>query len=388
MGNKLMFPNEEGVECEDLLDSNKYIQEFHSIITDSPYSVYAVSGEWGTGKTCFVKMWENTLKNSEQIFVHIDAFRMDYESEPFIMLVKAFKEFMNKKQIDEGKIREFLNKAKEYFSIKNILKLGLNIIADKTIGSGTVKEFVNNAYDTCFNMPSAEESLYDQLVCLLSKITEQFEYPVYIIIDELDRCRPDFALETLERIKHIFHVKNVKFILVYNEKVLTSMINHRYGDAIDARKYLTKFVQKEYPFDNRKPFRQWFLKEVYDNKIFMNSDILSTLRKLDEPFWEIKKRFNLSLRDIQRILTSLEQYKNDLSLFLGLVTIEFLKHINKQQFEYMVEYYAKNQKFDPNTPDRDIFNRIFTILSNSYSHSPVNPDEYFYEYAKKYLQDE
>ncbi|MDR1216468.1 MAG: KAP family NTPase [Treponema sp.] len=388
MDNKqLLFQDEEGVEREDLLDSNEYIQEFHSTIINSHYSVYAVCGDWGTGKTCFVKMWESTLKNDGQTFVHIDAFRMDYETEPFIMLIKAFKEFMNKKGIDEAKNKEWLNKAKECFSAKNILKLVLNIVVDKTIGTEPLKEFFNNVYDTCFDTLSAEESLYDQLVCLLNDITSQFTAPVYIVIDELDRCRPDFALETLERIKHIFHVKNVKFILVYNEKVLMSMINHKYGDSIGARKYLTKFVQKEYIFDNKKSLYTWLCKETAnDSRRFGNDFMPGVLNDtIAYTFLETRRLFNLSLRDIQRILTNLERYKEniqDIYFYVTLVAIEILKYINKQQFEDMVKYYTKNKSFASNVPDRGIFNIIFTSLAKG---SVINPDEAFYMYGEVYL---
>ncbi|MDR2134819.1 MAG: KAP family NTPase, partial [Treponema sp.] len=118
MDTKLTFQNEDGIECEDLLHSGDYIQEFHSIVRNSDYSVYAICGDWGTGKTCFVKMWENKLKNLGTEFVHIDAFRMDYETEPFLMLIRAFKKFMEKKKVNENKKETWLNKAKELFSLK------------------------------------------------------------------------------------------------------------------------------------------------------------------------------------------------------------------------------------------------------------------------------
>jgi hypothetical protein len=308
---------------------------------------------------------------------------MDYETEPFLMLIKAFKEFMKEKNIDKDKTKEWLDKAKECFSIRNILKLGFNIVVDKTIGVDTLKEFINNTYDTCFDQMSDNESLYDQLVRLLNEITSQFKEPVYIIIDELDRCRPDFALETLERIKHIFNVKNVKFILVYNEKIIMSMINRKYGDTIDAKKYLTKFVQMEYIFDNKESPRRFFLAEV--RKRFKNNNFMRLLENYDYQFTDIITSFNLGLRDIQRILTNLELYTEARP---DIILIEFLKYINKQQFEDMVKYYIENEKFTPTEPERDIYNKILSIFTSIKDSSIIAPDSQyydrlFYEYVSK-----
>jgi uridine kinase len=82
MGALLKFKDEDGIEYDDLLNSDEILKKFHSLVMGSKYSVYAISGAWGTGKTCFIKMWENILYEEDLIFVHIDAFKMDYEVEP------------------------------------------------------------------------------------------------------------------------------------------------------------------------------------------------------------------------------------------------------------------------------------------------------------------
>jgi hypothetical protein len=389
MDAKLTFLNEDDEECEDLLNSEEYIETFHSIVESSSYSVYAICGDWGIGKTCFVKLWEKKLENQEQVFIHIDAFRMDYESEPFLMLIKAFKEFMKKKNVDEAKKDEWLNKARQIFSLRNIAKLGLNVIVDKTIGAEPLKEFINNAYSACFDAASDEESLYDQLILSLTEITSQFKTSVYIIIDELDRCRPDFALETLERIKHIFRVENVKFILVYNEMVMASIINNKYGPTIDASKYLNKFVEKKYLFDNTKQLLLWFKKEIRDDKEkFTNAFFESFMEKLYIPILDIKENFNLSLRDIQQVIINLKSYRNIKSIyeFTYVLVIEFLKYVNKQEYNNMAAYYNENHRFAINVPERHTFEKIFKKLGVEISDGiPTSFDDAFYNYAKQYL---
>jgi hypothetical protein len=358
----LKFQNEDGIICDDLLHSEKTIKEFHSIISNSNYSVYAVSGGWGTGKTCFVKMWENTLKEYQQAFVHIDAFKMDYETEPFIMLIKAFRDYMIENAIDKNKIEGFLGKAKKVFSIKNIAKLGFNILVDKTIGVEPAKEFISNAYDTCFEELTAEESLYDDLQSSLEKIIKQ-DKPLYIIIDELDRCRPDFALETLERIKHIFHVKNVKYILVYNEKIMKSIINKKYGLDINADKYLHKFVQKTYFLDNTRRIKQWFINEIDNPKERFASSIMPEfLKTYCGTIFSLAKMYGLKLRDLQQFLNDLKQYApNDYSdLFMMMVFIELLKQIDKNEYDTIFRYYNENKNISTSEPSLNVLPVIFS----------------------------
>jgi hypothetical protein len=66
--------------------------------------------------------------------------------------------------------------------------------------------------------------------------------PLVFIVDELDRCRPDYALEVLEVIKHFFAVDRVHFVLGVNMRALESMVRARYGGEIDATAYLQKFI--------------------------------------------------------------------------------------------------------------------------------------------------
>jgi uncharacterized protein YehS (DUF1456 family) len=237
---------------------------------------------------------------------------------------------------------------------------------------------------------SEEQSLYDQVISSLTEITEQFGDPVYIIIDELDRCRPDFALETLERIKHIFHVKSVKFILVYNETVLMSMINNRYGPAIDTQRYLTKFVERKYLFDNTKSLELWIFEEIRKGKEkFANTFMPEFLHENHDLIQKIRTMFNLSLRDIQQIINNLKSYGNigDVYDFIIILNIEFLRCVKRQEFSNMVAYYEENNKhFAVNAPDRYTFAKIFNGLAKTIPGGmPMSSDEAFYKYARNYV---
>ena len=387
---ELFFMNEIDEECKDLLNSNVFIEDFNTLIQKSEHSVYAITGDWGTGKTSFVKMWKNKFL-SENDCIYIDAFKMDYESDPFMMFIKEFKKFIEK-NIKNGEIEKekLLNKAKEIFTLKNMLKLGFNIVVDKTIGMEPVKDFLNNAYNSCFDELSKEQTLYDELKSSLEIITEKLDTILYIIIDELDRCRPDFALETLERIKHLFSVKNIKYILVYNEKVMKGIIHRKYGIEIDAKRYLDKFVQKSYILNNTNSYSSWYFNEF--NKIFKNvsSGMYDFLQSNSENFLSIGRTYSIRLRDIQQILKNLVQISiyNDGKSCASLATVEILKYANEDEFNALVRYYYENRSsFSSNAPSRVNLNKIYRSFKVPHEEKTTEfteaPDKAFY-FAMQY----
>lgn len=69
---------------------------------------------------------------------------------------------------------------------------------------------------------------------------------VVIIIDELDRCRPTYAIELLERVKHLFDASGVVFILGIDRRQLNHSIRSLYGSEFDATGYLRRFIDLDY----------------------------------------------------------------------------------------------------------------------------------------------
>ena len=337
------FTDENKNECDDLLESEYILNEFDTLVDNSNYSVYALSSGWGTGKTSFIKMWETILKSKNKRFFYIDAFKMDYETEPFLMLLSAFRDFINTNQ---GLKNEILDKFKKIFTLRNITKLGFNILIDK-VGGNALKDFIDNTLDNCFDTISEEKSLYDELSSSLETIINKSDnLPLHIIIDELDRCRPDFALETLERIKHIFHIKNVKFILVYNEEVLKSMIKTKYGIEVDTERYLHKFVQKTYILNNTKRLETWYTQEV-ENKIepYLSDNILYFLRKYSTSMLVIKERYGLTLRDMKQLFANIKQFNYDSSnevTVASFISLEVLRFIDNKEYESIQRYFRLN----------------------------------------------
>lgn len=76
--------------------------------------------------------------------------------------------------------------------------------------------------------------------------TQQLSYPAFIFIDELDRCRPNYAVEMLETIKHIFDIKGIVFVVATDTEQLQHAVKAIYGEGFDARLYLGRFFNSRF----------------------------------------------------------------------------------------------------------------------------------------------
>src|SRR5690606_34703090 len=104
--------------------------------------------------------------------------------------------------------------------------------------------------------------------------------PIVFIIDELDRCRPDYAVSVLENIKHLFSVKGIVFVLSIDKEQLGHAVCGVYGsEKMDSNEYLRRFIDVEYslPAPELKNYLA-YLMEVHK----LNEFFLLSPRKADE----------------------------------------------------------------------------------------------------------
>lgn len=161
----------------------------------------------------------------------------------------------------------------------------------------------------------AEKNLETLKACLKELAADK---PIILFIDELDRCRPDYAVDMLEVIKHVFDVENVKVVLVTNTKQLRAAINHRYGAEVDAQKYLDKFLKYSFTLPEKVVARfeeeRALVAIEYFKQLIRNSSMAGELRGLIGQgailnlISDMVERNNLSLRETERLVRFLEIY--------------------------------------------------------------------------------
>lgn len=221
--------------------------------------VISINAEWGQGKTTFLHMWEQYLKNQEDINfipIYYDAFKNDFTDDIFLSIAALiYKNLDSKTRSDEKNIEQKNNFKKKIIEVgKDSLLLGLKSavnVATAGIGGDIAK---NAAQKILFDSLEVEEKFKAHLKVekdiedfrkCLQKVLEKSgkNSKIVFFIDELDRCRPTFAIEVIEKIKHFFNINNVIFVLAVNQRQLTKIISNAYGiEEKDAKNYFEKFI--------------------------------------------------------------------------------------------------------------------------------------------------
>ncbi len=225
--------------------------------------VIALDGRWGTGKTYFLKRWVGAHReqnNGRALTLYFDAFANDYLSDPLVALVSALADRIPAQ--DEPKLTRLKTAASKF--VKPLAKIALNIAtfgakeALNDLGDAAAEaihaeaeKVVDDFWDRAEGRQQAMQSFRDALSELVDGKDDADPTPLIIVIDELDRCRPDYALEVLEVIKHFFAVPMVHFVLGVNLSALENSVRARYGDGIDAAAYLQKFISLTFTLPDR-----------------------------------------------------------------------------------------------------------------------------------------
>ena len=218
-------------------------------------AVLAIDAPWGEGKTWFGRNWEQYLKDEGHKVVFIDAFEQDYVEDPFLLLVAEIAEVMGA----EGATKDFRDtvvgvmkailpiSTKALINITGRVALGTNDVA-KVVGdgisaaNGEIADATGKWIEDKINNHAQEKDSLKSFKDEITKIAAAQDKPVVIIIDELDRCKPTFAVQLIERVKHFFDTPNLVFVLLLNRNQLEKAVKGVYGAETDASRYLGKFV--------------------------------------------------------------------------------------------------------------------------------------------------
>ncbi len=346
--------------------SRKHIAENMKklLLSEIDISPLVIDGDWGTGKTYFCKKLKNLIVSDEDLHVncgYIDAFIADHANEPLLTIISEVSKLIDGK----NNKKEFLEKAKSVasYSLKTLGKAGISWVLrqdpeEVTAGfTESIKKASNDAIDFSIEkLLKLHVDNEDNIIALQQVLKDATESKELIIfIDELDRCRPDFAVSILEIIKHIFNVDKVKFVLVTNFSQLTAAVKHSYGDTIDAHRYLDKFIKfrfelPKYMSDENNKLIYTSCKQgkllinkskTLDKNIFSNSVDLEMINDLiiyNELSLREVETF-IRMIEVYNIISSIQaknkqnNYKFDFDLILMAIFIFCIKPDLKKDFE-------------------------------------------------------
>lgn len=232
--------------------------------TQSGYTL-SINADWGYGKTTFVKMWNVELQKEGYKTIYFNAWESDFVADPMMALIDGLREGFESKDLPQEKLQ--LSQA-VWKSAAKLMQLFPQL---KVMGE--VAEIFQNGISDCLENKNElqEYQSYHKLILdfkqQLAKYSKEIspDKQLIIFVDELDRCRPDYAVQMLERIKHFFSIDNIIFVLSIDKSVLCKSIRAIYGGLdIDTEAYLRRFVDLE--FNLPKPNPRDFIKLLYDQR--------------------------------------------------------------------------------------------------------------------------
>ena len=261
----------------DLLDRKEPVEVLTHLVgsLEGP-CVLAVDAAWGNGKTTFLNIWAKYLRNQEFPIVQFNAWATDFSGDPFLALSKeltgGLKEYTNEsmaQKIEDGA------KAVLQWTIPTLIRFGAASIplAGAEVGQALASyaEGRLSAYQQAKeSVPAFRRALQEMAV---EVSTSKGGRPLIVMIDELDRCRPSYAVELLEVAKHLFAVDHIVFVLAVNRSELAHSIKALYGADFDAKGYLRRFFDVD------------FVLPAPDRKTFINKMLASV--KIDEYFEQL-----------------------------------------------------------------------------------------------------
>lgn len=291
----------------------------------------ALNGSWGTGKTTFVRMWQKYLGKAGYKTAYINAWEMDFATNPLVSILGEVGSLTGKDNKAFKRIIKALPKS---------VRLGAEGFISTYTGQGAIKNLFNRhkSFDEDITSYCDQKEALQQFRSELQNFIEVNcgGKPLVFFIDELDRCRPDYAVEFLERIKHFFCVDNIIFIISVDKRHLAESVKGHYGSAdIDTDEYLRRFFDIEYdlPTPEIKAFCEYIFKrenldgEQTDKEKDILLDIILMLVQSE----------NITLRQVERYISQLKlcyaSYKellvwHDLAAFLI-----FYKHFIPEIYE-------------------------------------------------------
>ena len=202
--------------------------------------VITINGEWGSGKTFLLKRWQCELLQQHYVSLYFNAWDVDSIEQASLALIGEVYGFLRDydKNTFEEQINELRASCSKLFRWSSLTKFISHKVGD-CIGVDVTSD-TSHCLDEYVKAIEQKKVLRKIVACVAEKVFVEYGKPFVFIVDELDRCRPVFAIEILESIKHIFNVPHCIFVLGVDRDQLQQSIRAVYGD-IDSLKYLERF---------------------------------------------------------------------------------------------------------------------------------------------------
>ena len=234
--------NPDNVWGDDLLAREQIAERLTNLVAvQEPPLTVSLHGEWGTGKTFMLQRWQKDLEKKGYRAIYFNAWEDDFCDDPLLAIIGQLSD-----HFQDGRLKKFAQSVADAAvpliaqNAGNLLKM-FGLPVDLKM-AGRSDRAPMSAYH---EQRVTKDRVKSNLSKLASSVADETEHPLVFIVDELDRCRPTFAIELLERIKHIFDVPHLVFVFGINRDELCKSLSSLYGD-IRTDVYLRRFFDFEF----------------------------------------------------------------------------------------------------------------------------------------------
>jgi hypothetical protein len=348
-------PNGDPFE-NDRLDRKKHIINLSNLLetTETPL-VMTISAPWGGGKSSFIRMWKSYLEKEKGCqCILFDAWENDYYKDSMLSVVEALGGFAKTKG---KKVKERFVKVLD--RIQPLAKLASTAVgmagtcspecgaAGAVAGAadgliGVMKEMLAGG---CKSQKEQHEAFKKSLAAFAKEVSSG--KPMYLFIDELDRCRPEYSIQLLESIKHFFSVEGIIFVISVDKKRLADMVRVRYGGGYDEDGYLKRFIDLDYllPEATFEEYVNSFLSVRLRIREFRNFRDDKSYAQLLNFVLRITSSLGMTARDVEKVMIKtapcLRDSYNYVHEFGNWLIDKGL--INTQLHKYFKRYYKDNE---------------------------------------------
>ncbi|RZG05539.1 NTPase KAP [Pseudoalteromonas sp. CO348] len=318
------------------LNGRREYGEFLSSFLTSHSRVINLDGVYGSGKTEFIRRLYVELAEKKHPVVYIDIWESDFSNNPLAVICSEFLqqiEFALKEKAPNGKAKPKSDAKKKINELKSKFGCFLKYMEVGAILAGepeaaTVTKAASAAVTATpdFDLNTKADKLVDlvkqnhleavqalkdirELITYISgilKIIYELNMPIVVLIDELDRCRPNYAIEVLEVIKHFFETEGCTFLVATNTDVLEHSVRSVYGQSFDAKLYLRRFFSRKVNLPRVSVNKYLAAKQLdfdkYEEQGLKLYPFVGEQQKNNYFFAEVFEHNNLALRDIEQIL--------------------------------------------------------------------------------------
>ena len=263
-----------------LLNRREYGEFITNYITEENDGfVLNLNGSWGTGKTHFLKRLYTQLNNLGHPTIYIDAWESDFTKDPLTVVSSELLFQLEKYSALNGKdldnVKKLIGKFIKGAAIATSGYVSKRFLGEGSIGIETIKQlfektdadYINSVKKGYLEQINAIKEIRTKLSLLgeVLKTNEGQKLPIVVLVDELDRCRPNYAIEMLEVIKHFFDTSNFVFVVATDTEQLCCSIKAVYGEDFNSEKYIKRFFHRkaQLPLPN---IKQYLVSNDIDSK--------------------------------------------------------------------------------------------------------------------------